>query len=209
MKADFEKIKNIVAVYEGEKRFAHTLAVINEAEYISRKCLFSNEKREKTLLAALLHDITKKFSESEQKEMFRKYGIDVPASAPTMHEKTGAYFAREIFGADTVDDEVFSAIYCHTTGKENMSMTDMAVFIADYTEETRKHTACREMREYLHEKCEKIDSDRSAEALLRNVTLRIIDNTLCYLLSQKQQIDIGTVKARNSMILDQGVTSER
>lgn len=209
MSADIEKIKSIVAEYEGEKRFSHTLAVMREAEYISRKCLFPEEKAEKALLAALLHDITKKFGEREQEEMFRKYGIDVPASAPTMHEKTGAHFARELFGAGVVDGEVFSAIYCHTTGKEHMSMLDMAVFIADYTEETRKHAACREMREYLHKECEKIDCEQAAESVLRDVTLRIIGNTLCYLLREKQQIDIGTVRSWNSMILDLGVTSER
>ena len=209
MSADFEKIKSIVAKYEGEKRFSHTLAVMREVEYISRKCLFPEEKAEKALLAALIHDITKKFGEKEQEEMFRKYGIDVPASAPTMHEKTGAHFARELFGAAIVDNEVFSAIYCHTTGKEHMSMLDMAVFIADYTEETRKHASCREMREYLHKECEKIDCDRAAEQVLRNVTLRIIGNTLCYLVQEKQKIDIGTVKTWNSMILDLGVTSER
>ncbi len=200
MSADLEKIKNIVSEYEGEKRFAHTLAVMREADYISRKCLFSEEKAKKAHLAALLHDITKKFSEREQEEMFRKYGIDVPASAPTMHEKTGAHFARELFGADVVDDEVFSAIYCHTTGKEHMSALDMAVFIADYTEETRKHAACREMREYLHKECEKIDCDRAAEQVLRDVTLRIIGNTLCYLIQENQKIDIGTILSWNSLI---------
>ena len=34
--ADFEKIKEEVRLYEGEKRFAHTLAVMREAEYICR-----------------------------------------------------------------------------------------------------------------------------------------------------------------------------
>lgn len=201
MSAEFEKMKSTVLEYEGEKRFSHTLAVMDEADYISRKCLFSEEKRKKAILAALLHDITKKFGENEQEEMFRKYGITSSSSAPTMHEKTGAHLARELFGRDTVDDEIFSAIYCHTTGKENMSTLDMAVFIADYTEKTRKHSACREMREYLHAECEKIKCDGDAEVVLRDVTLRIIGNTLCYLVRENQKIDVETVLARNSLIL--------
>ncbi len=199
--SDFEKIKEEVRGYEGEKRFAHTLAVVREAEYICHACGFSEAEAEKARTAALLHDITKKFSIEKQEEMFRKYGIDIPSAEPTMHEKTGAYFAREMFGTDVVDDEVFSAIFCHTTGGENMSVLDMVIFIADYTEDTRKHDICRATREYLHTECEKINRDRAkAECLLRGVTLRIIGNTLEFLLREKQQIDIRTVEAWNSMI---------
>lgn len=199
--ADFEKIKEEVRAYEGEKRFVHTLAVVREAGYISRACGFDETLTEKAKLSALLHDITKKFSLEEQEEMFRRYAIKIPSAEPTMHEKTGAYFARERFGADVVDDEVFSAIFCHTTGGKNMSVLDMTIFIADYTEDTRKHDICRATREYLHRECEKINCDRAkAESLLRDVTLRIIGNTLEFLLREKQQIDIRTVEAWNSMI---------
>ena len=118
-----------------------------------------------------------------------------------MHEKTGAHFARERFGKDIVDDEIFSAVYHHTTGGKNMSALDMTIFIADYTEETRKHDICRKTREYLHNKCEKINRDRAnAEILLKDVTLKIIANTLEFLLRERQQIDTETVEAWNSMI---------
>lgn len=198
---ELEKIKSDVYSLQGEKRFSHTLAVVDEAEYISKACGLSDAETEKAKLAALLHDITKKFSDEEQAEMFKKYNIDIFSSAPTMHEKTGAYFARERYGKDIVDDDIFSAIFHHTTGGTNMSELDMIIFIADYTEETRKPEICRKTREYLHAECEKLDHDRErAKALLKDITLRIIGNTLEFLMREKQRIDIRTVEAWNSMI---------
>ena len=198
MTARLEEIKEKVRSLQSEKRFRHTLAVVREAEYIAKMCAFSADEAEKAAIAALLHDITKCFSDAEQAEMAVKYGITEHFEAPTVHEKTGAHFARELFGADTVDDEIFSAIYCHTTGKEGMSALDMAVFIADYTEETREHAVCREMRAYLHTECEKLNGEREkAELLLREVTMKIISNTLSFLTLKKRKIDLATVKAWN------------
>ncbi len=198
---ELEKIKSDVYSLQGEKRFSHTLAVVDEAEYISKACGLSDAETEKAKLAALLHDITKKFSDEEQAEMFKKYNIDIFSAPPTMHEKTGAYFARERYGKDIVDDDIFSAIFHHTTGGTNMSELDMIIFIADYTEETRKPEICRKTREYLHAECEKLDHDRErAKALLKDITLRIIGNTLEFLMREKQRIDIRTVEAWNSMI---------
>jgi predicted HD superfamily hydrolase involved in NAD metabolism len=157
---------------------------------------------EKSRLAALLHDITKTFTDEEQEALFDKYGIDIPSELPTMHEKTGAYFAREIFGEEVVDDEIFSAISCHTTGKAGMSVLDMIIFIADFTEKTRAHRSCIDMREYLHRECEKIDGEhQKAEMLLRNVTLRIIANTLSFLALKKRKIDLRMIEAWNFMIV--------
>lgn len=198
----FAKTKELVRSYQSEKRFRHTLSVLKEAEYIAEACAFSEEERERARLAALLHDITKCFPDGAQEEMFRKYGIDVPSEKPTMHEKTGAYFARELLGGDVVDEGIFSAIFCHTTGKAGMSALDMTVFIADFTEETREHKACRDMREYLHSECERLNGEREkAEALLREVTLKIIANTFSFLALNRKKIDLRTIEAWNDLIL--------
>ena len=198
MTAHFEEIKEKVRSLQSEKRFRHTLAVVKEAEYIANACAFGKAETEKARLAALLHDITKCFSDAELAEMAAKYGITEHFEAPTVHEKTGAHFARELFGTEVVDGEIFSAIYCHTTGKAGMSALDMAVFIADYTEETREHEICRETRAYLHAECEKLNGEREkAEALLRDVTIKIIANTLSFLTLKKRRIDPATVEAWN------------
>jgi nicotinate-nucleotide adenylyltransferase len=197
-KSDFAEVYAGVRSLQSGKRFAHTEGVIKEAEYIAKACGFSTEYVEKARLAALLHDITKNLADEEQERLLLKYGIDIPSSPATMHEKTGAYFARELFGEEIVDDEVFSAIFCHTTGKAGMSAFDMVVFIADFTEETREHKSCKDMRAYLHAECEKLNGEsEKAEALLRDVTLKIIGNTLNFLTLKKRKIDLRTLEAWN------------
>ena len=196
--ASFREIEEKVRSLQSGKRFMHTLAVVREAEYIAKMCAFDETEAQKAKLAALMHDITKCFSDEEQEEMVKKYGITEQSEPPTVHEKTGAYFARELFGGDVVDNEIFSAIFCHTTGKEGMSALDMAVFIADFTEETREHAVCREIRAYLHAECEKLHGERKkAEAMLREVTLKILGNTISFLTLKKRKIDLATVKAWN------------
>lgn len=194
----FEEIAERVRSLQSEKRFRHTLYVVKEAEYIAKMCAFGEAETQKARLAALLHDITKCFSDEEQEEMVKKYGVSIPSEPPTVHEKTGAHFARELFGKDVVDDDIFSAIFCHTTGKAGMSALDMAIFIADFTEETREHGACRDMRAYLHAECERINGEREkAQELLREVTQKILGNTISFLTLKKRKIDLRTVEAWN------------
>lgn len=197
----FEKFSEKVRNFEGEKRFAHTLAVIKETEYLCDAVLLEGEDKDKALTAALFHDITKSFSDEEQKNLVVKYGIDDDFVPSTVHEKTGAYFAREMLGKETVDDTVFSAISCHTTASTDMSITDMILFIADFTEETRKYENCIAVREYLHTECGKINCDQAkAGIILRDVVLKIIKSTLEHLISIGERIDLKTVKAWNSMV---------
>ena len=109
-KPDFAEIHARVRTLQSGKRFAHTEGVVKEAEYIAKACGFSTEFVEKARVAALLHDITKNLTDEEQEKLFLKYAIDIPSGPATMHEKTGAHFARELFGAEAVDEEIFSAI---------------------------------------------------------------------------------------------------
>ena len=198
----FEEISELVRARQKESRFTHTPAVVREAEYIARACAFSEEETAKVRLAALLHDITKNFSDEEQAAMIEKYGIEAPGEPPTVHEKTGAYFARELLGADVVDEEIFSAIYRHTTGGAGMSKLDMAIFIADFTEETRTHSSCADMRAYLHAECERLSAERGKEeALLCDVTLRIIENTMNFLALKRRKIDLRMIEAWNYLVL--------
>ena len=178
---NFEKvlseIKTKVREYEGEKRFSHTLCVIKEAEYICSKLSFDRYDRECVVIAATLHDITKKFTLDEHGKIASEYGFEL------------------------VNDKVFSAISSHTTGSASMSLTDMALFIADFTEESRKYENCIKIREYLHRECEKINGDHAkAEEVLKDVTLKIIYSTVEHLLCEHEKINLRTIAAWNSML---------
>jgi len=88
--------------------------------------------------AAILHDMTKKLSSEEQLILCDKYGIIADAVErdfpKLLHSKTGAALARDLFG---VNDQVYDAILCHTTGKYNMSLLEKVIYLADYIEPNR------------------------------------------------------------------------
>ncbi|NLH00641.1 MAG: nicotinate (nicotinamide) nucleotide adenylyltransferase [Clostridiales bacterium] len=102
--------------------------------------------------AGILHDITKKLKGPEQLILCEKYGIitdnDEKANYKLLHSKTGAAFAREKFG---ITDEVYSAIYWHTTGREDMSLLEKIIYIADYIEPTRSFDGVDELRQLAYE----------------------------------------------------------
>ena len=77
----------------------------------------------------------------------------------------------------------------------------MALFIADFTEESRKYENCIKIREYLHRECEKINGDHAkAEEVLKDVTLKIIYSTVEHLLCEHEKINLRTIAAWNSML---------
>jgi predicted HD superfamily hydrolase involved in NAD metabolism len=53
-----------------------------------------------------------------------------------LHGPVGAWLAKKDF--NVTDEEVLSAIRSHTTGRENMTLFEMAVFVADAIEEGRE-----------------------------------------------------------------------
>ena len=52
-----------------------------------------------------------------------------------LHAKLGAYMAETAYGVE--DPEILSAIKWHTTGKPDMSMLDIIIYMADYIEPNR------------------------------------------------------------------------
>ena len=98
--------------------------------------------------AGILHDITKRMKTDEQLRLCEKYGIILDAfeqSEPKiLHARTGAYFARELFG---VTDEVFDAIEWHTTGRVGMSDLEMIVYLADICEPGRDFPGVERIRQ--------------------------------------------------------------
>ena len=87
---------------------------------------------EKARVAALLHDCTKKLEMEEQLALCRKYGIELDEleqkALKLLHAKTGAAIARDIYG---VDDEIYSAIWWHTTGHADMTLLELSAVYAE------------------------------------------------------------------------------
>ena len=196
------EIRAALPRYEDARRLEHTMGVYRECVWFAKKFGLSDEDSYTVCASALLHDITKKLSEAEALAVCERYGITPPAAPTVMHQYTGAPFAKEIFGESVVTEAVCSAISCHTTGKTNMSMTDKMLFVADFTEAGRKYRSCRDIREYLHSECEKINKNEKTalSRLLNDTVKRIIGFTLTYLVEKGKQIDPDMILAWNAMV---------
>ena len=197
MKYDCESIKNKVKSYQNEKRYLHTIGVSEEAKELAK--IYLPDKEDKLFLAGLLHDITKEFTKEEQLKMCDKYGIELQKSiAPKLfHAKTGANLAREIYGSEIVDNEVYNAIYYHTTGKENMSLFEMIIYLADYIEKGRTFEDCIILREYFYENIKNATDYNAKLEVLRKTMVFSFDLTIKNLISEGKRIDSDTVNARN------------
>ena len=60
-----------------------------------------------------------------------------------LHSKTGACIAKYIFGEP---DEVYDAIFWHTTGKADMTLMEKILYMADYIEPNRDFEGVEKMR---------------------------------------------------------------
>ena len=102
---------------------------------------------EKARVAALLHDCTKKLDMDEQLALCRRYGIELDElereALKLLHAKTGAAIARDVFG---VDDEIYSAIRWHTTGRAGMTLLEKIMYLADYIEPSRDFPGVDKLR---------------------------------------------------------------
>ena len=196
-------IRNSLVRYEEPQRLEHTLGVYRECLWMSKVFGLSEEDSYSVCAAALLHDIAKILPLEKALLLAEKQGKTLKTDIPTViHQYTGAMLALEDFGRDIVNDDILSAIECHTTGKEGMTPLDKMLFVADFTEAGRKYRSCLEFREYLHDGCEKINkNDKNARyQLLDDVTKRIVGYTITYLTEKGKKIDPAMIEAWNSMV---------
>lgn len=197
MNYDWEFIKATVKVFQKDKRYKHTLGVANEALNLGR--IFLPSKLEKLYFAGLLHDITKDFGYEKHLEMCQKFGIDASQiTAPKLlHSKTGAHFARDIFGTELVDNEVFSGILYHTTGRASMTLFEIIIYLADYIEDGRTFEDCVYLREYFYDRINEAKAMKDKLEILRKTMVLSFDLTIKNLISENKQIDSDTINSRN------------
>lgn len=201
MHKTIENIRDIVRNYVCEKRFSHTLGVEKEAYRLGT--IFIPEKAEKLQITGLLHDITKNFKTEKQLELCREYGIavDLENLVPKLlHSKTGCEFARRTFGENVVDDEIYNGILYHTTGRENMSLFEAVIYLADYIEKTRDFKDCIKLRKYFYDNIENANSYEDKIQVLRKTMIYSFDLTIKNLIDGGKRIDKDTINARNYFI---------
>ena len=148
-----DQLRPVALSYLKHKRIPHVLGAEQEAIRLAQTYGADVEKARR---AALLHDCTKKLLMEDQKALCEKYGIELDEmeqwALKLLHAKTGAAIARDVFG---VDDEIYSAIFYHTTGKADMTLLEKVIYLADYIEPTRDFPGVEELRQACYEDLDK------------------------------------------------------
>lgn len=122
----------------GYKRFKHSEGVYKEALSLVDFYNF-NVDREKLYLAAMLHDYAKFETFETYKNIIEEKNISedfLKENPKILHALLGHYVVEKELNIS--DAEVLSAICFHTTGKENMTLLEELIFLADFIEENRK-----------------------------------------------------------------------
>ncbi|MGN0335032.1 MAG: bis(5'-nucleosyl)-tetraphosphatase (symmetrical) YqeK [Lachnospiraceae bacterium] len=129
-------------------RYEHTIGVMYTAEALAMRY---GADMTKAAVAGLLHDCAKCIPNTQKLKMCKKNDIPVSKleekNPSLLHAKLGACMARKVYGVE--DEEILSAISCHTTGKPEMSLLDMIIYMADYIEPGRdKAPNLKEIRKH-------------------------------------------------------------
>ena len=178
-----EKIREELNSKLSEKRFSHTVGVAETA--VSLAEIFGGDTK-KVYIAGLLHDMAKELTLEEMNNLTQDVEIDsyVRTSKALLHSAAGAILAKQVFD---IDDEIYNAIFYHTTGRENMTLTEKIIFVSDMAEPSRKFTGIEKLREIML-----TDIDEAV--------ITAADLTLSYLIENRKNIYPLTVISRNYII---------
>lgn len=171
-----------------QKRFNHCLCVRDEAVRLAKK--YSADEK-KAYWAGLLHDVTKDRDDAEHFEIFNKYNYTpdplTKIERKLWHAKSGALLLKNELGV--TDDEIISAIDCHTTAKENMTLLERVLYIADFTSSDRDYDGIEEIRQA---------ADKSLEdAMDIALTFTVTD-----LVERRKAVHPDTFKAYNDFVIN-------
>ena len=173
-----DRLRTEVGKRLSQKRFSHTLGVEKMAAHIGLKVMPEaiNELR----AAALLHDISKEYSEAEFLALMKKYNISLTEweiDEPALwHSMTAPSVIKDEF-PEYASDDILSAAFNHTVGSDDMSIFDEIILLSDYIEEGRRYPTCVGLRdEFLSELDLAKDVDEAVLALHRAVVKSLNNN---------------------------------
>ena len=183
---DITEIEQCIKKMTKETRFNHSKGVQKTAGELAAYYGLDVKKAE---LAGLMHDCVKNLPVEEMLKLCDELGCELDfvtqKEYKLIHAPLGAYYSKKVFGVD--DEEIFNAIYWHTTAKADMTMFEKIIYIADVIEPNRKYDIVDELR--------KLAYDDIDVALLK-----ILNYTINKQLAAGKMLHIETINARNYLI---------
>lgn len=182
----YDKYINIVSRRLKPSRLKHTLGVMTTARELAKIYGCSDEK---VTISAILHDYAKNLKDDELEAFIIENGIDIDQeikdNIQLAHGFVGAELVKKDLGID--DEDILNAIRYHTFGREDMSLLEKIIFLADSIEESRDYPGVDEIR---------VLSKKD----LNKALIKCIESTLKYVLDKGDIIHLNSVKVRNSIL---------
>lgn len=186
MVEDIEKLKEDLKIVLSDSRYNHSISVMNMCEALASKY---NVNVKKAKLVGLMHDMAKDMTKEEKIQYVKNNNIECSLIeekiVEILHGKIAADICKKRY---QFDKEMCTAIKYHTTGKENMTLLEKILFIADKIDETRNYEGVEDLRELAFEDLDK--------AILKN-----IDDTLIINIQKNRLILEESIKTRNNLLL--------
>lgn len=181
-----EEMLAIVKEKITERRYIHTLGVVETAIELAKNCEADPYKAE---VAAIFHDYAKFRDTREMEEIIHQVeeiSKDLlQYHTELWHAPVGAYLVKKEVGI--TDAEILDAIRYHTTGRVGMSSLEKVVYLADYIEPGRQFVGVDEVRRLAKE-----DIDRALK--------KAMENTIYFLQAKKQVVYPLTIAAYQDLI---------
>jgi predicted HD superfamily hydrolase involved in NAD metabolism len=184
--SDILMIKEYLKNSLSERRYVHSLNTADTAEMLAK--LYDVDSH-KAYLAGLIHDCTRELDLEAQQAMLKALGINIDDitynTKELLHSHTADYIMKNQF--KIIDEEITSAVRCHTTGKENMTALEKIVFLSDVVEPSRSFPGIDYIRQLSKVKLDK-------------AVLEALDSSIRFLLGKRSLIHPDTLKARNYIL---------
>lgn len=165
-------------------RYEHILGVAETAKKLASVYGVDENKAE---IAGLAHDVAKNLSREEMLQIIKENNISLSLveenNLNLWHSVIAPIVAKNELQIN--DEEILESLRWHTTGKENMSVLEKIIYIADMIEPGRK----------MFEGLEEIRS-ATFENLDKGVYVGLT-HSIKYILDNDHLIDENTIRARN------------
>lgn len=193
-----EAMRELLGQSLAPKRFKHSLAVYETALELAKAHKLDKELTQKIAVSALLHDCGREVPTKASVAKMQELGLSldmVEENQPILlHAKLGVYYAQQKYGV--TDAEILDGISFHTTGKANMSVLAMVVFLADMIEPGRDFPGVEELRQVARK-------DLEAAMLLA------YSNTTGYLIQGGLLIHPNCIEGYNQLLLKKKASKEK
>lgn len=182
-----EQIQNYIKSVLSEKRYYHSVCVMEMCEELANIYGVNIEKAKKVGIA---HDVAKEIPTLDKFKYMKENNLkveNIEKRYPTLlHSKIGADIAIKKFG---FTEEMGQAILAHTTAKEDMSMLSKILYIADWVGKDREFEDTYYLREL-------------AKKDINKAILYSLDSIIKDKIETKEELHIDSILARNYLLIN-------